>query len=217
MVEDADRRAAPGRPDARERILEAMLDLSADQGYELVSVDAILERAGVTQADFDANFASLEDCALQLVDDFLPPIAERIQAAYSAEERWPDSLRAASYVLADWIAEHPREARFGVVEMLKVSELARARREAVFMTCVYMIDAGRDRCEDPAGAPDLAGERAIGSLAEMLTKTLRQGPAEPRKFVPQLMYLAVLPYLGPESAREELSIPPPPEAEEGGG
>jgi len=218
VVEDRDRAPSSQRLPSRERILEAMLDLSVAQGYEHVSVDAILESAGASPTDFEADFTSLEDCALQLADHFAEPFRRRIEAAYESEELWPDSLRTASYEGAEWIVEHPREVRFGAVEMLKAGELARVRREAVFMSFAPMIDAGRERCPDPASAPDLVGARAIGSLAEILTKELRHGPAEPHKFVPQLMYLAVLPYLGPEVAAAELRIPPPPEpGEEGRG
>jgi AcrR family transcriptional regulator len=209
---DEQGRADAGRRSPRERILEAMLDLSVSEGYERISVAIVLERADATQADFDADFAGLEDCALQLVDSFLPAITEKIEVAYRAQEYWPDALRAASYVVADWIVSHPREVQFGAVEMLKVGELARVRRESVFMSFAYMINAGRECCEDPASAPELVGERAIGSLAEILTKELRHGMPDAHSFVPQLMYLAVLPYLGEEEARKELSIPPPGEA-----
>ncbi len=201
---ESDRRPAP-----RERILASLLDLSASAGYETVTVEALLEDADASQADFDANFADLEDCALQLVDSFLPAIQAEIEAAYGAEDYWPDALRAASYVVADWIVSHPSEVRFGAVEMLKVGELARVRREAVFMSFAYMINAGRECSADPASAPELVGERAIGSLAEILTAQLRQGMPDAHSFVPQLMYLAVLPYLGEEIARRELTIPPP--------
>jgi AcrR family transcriptional regulator len=141
----------PPRP--RERILEAMLELSTSQGYEAVTVEGLLQQATASQADFDADFADLEDCALQLVDSFLPPITAKIESAFRAEDYWPDALRAASYVVADWIVAYPREVRFGVVEMLKFGELARVRREAVFMSFAYMINAGHECCPDPASAP----------------------------------------------------------------
>ncbi len=213
----SDQPAAPGspwRPASRERILDALLDLSASGGYETVTVDALLESAAASEAEFDANFADLEDCAMQLLDRFLPAIQAKIESAYQAEDYWPDALRAASYVVADWIVSHPREVRFGAVELLKVGELARVRREAVFMSFAYMINAGRECCEDPAAAPELVGERAIGSLAEILTAQLRQGMPDAHSFVPQLMYLAVLPYLGEEIAARELTIPPPRRAED---
>jgi AcrR family transcriptional regulator len=198
-----------GHHSPRGRVLEALLDLSVSEGFESVSVEKILDRAGANRAEFDALFADLEDCAMQLVDAFLPGLVDPVEAAYRAEERWRDSLRAASYVGADWLVTHPREAQFGALEMLKVGELARIRRESVLMSFAYMINAGRERCEDPASAPELVGERAIGSMAEILTKELRHGPPDAHSFVPQLMYLAVLPYLGEEEARKELCIPRP--------
>jgi AcrR family transcriptional regulator len=193
----------------RERALEALLDLATERGYENVSLEDLLSRAGLTRVEFDAHFRGLQDCALQLVDSFFEPIKRQIQASYDAQERWPDSLRAASYVVADWIATNPREVRFGAIELPKVGEIGKARREEAFKTFTYMIDAGRAFAPDPSAAPDLSGERAIGSVAEMLTKALREPEVDPHAAVPQLMYLAVLPYLGPEAAMAELNIPPP--------
>jgi hypothetical protein len=54
-----------------------------------------------------------------------------------------------------------------------------------------------------------------GGIFNRIFATVGQGepiPPEP-KIVPQLMYGAVLPYLGPEVAKEELTIPPPPHPE----
>jgi hypothetical protein len=44
----------------------------------------------------------------------------------------------------------------------------------------------------------------------MLIKNLRRGTRQPPEdFVPELMFLAVRPYLGNRVALEELGIPPP--------
>jgi hypothetical protein len=50
----------------------------------------------------------------------------------------------------------------------------------------------------------------IGAIAEMLTKRLTQGEVDPYEFVPQLMSIAVRPYLGEDAAAKELARPPPP-------
>jgi hypothetical protein len=60
-------------------------------------------------------------------------------------------------------------------------------------------------------------EGVIGSIYGLLVKELQDGDgvAAAEGYVPEMMYLAVRPYLGHDVAREELSIPPPPERPEG--
>jgi AcrR family transcriptional regulator len=195
---------------ARERICEAMLELVYSQGYEATSVEEVLERGNASREEFDRLFASKEECAIAVFDHFMGDFEREIGAAYEAEEGWPDSLRAAAYAVAAWMLENPRGMRFGTVEMLWVSELAQARREAGFQTFIGMIDAGRDRALDPDSIPPYTAETIIGSVAEILTKRLQGGEFDPYALVPELMYLAVLPYLGAEAAARELAMPAPP-------
>lgn len=195
--------------EALRRIREASLELAWTQGYGAASVEEIAALAGVQREEFDRLFASKEDCALAVFESFIGDFNRFVDGAYEAEEAWPDSLRAAAYAVADWMREHPREVRFGAVDMLWAGELAQAQREKAFQRFVHMIDAGRAFSPDPALVPEAAAERAIGSMAAMITKRVQKGEADPYSYIPQLLYLAVLPYLGEEAAKRELSAPRP--------
>jgi hypothetical protein len=72
-----------------------------------------------------------------------------------------------------------------------------------------MIDEGRKELDDPDSMSRSSAEWVAGSYMEMMLKRLgRQGPMA-KELVPQLMYMAVRPYLGEEAAKEELAMPPP--------
>ena len=193
---------------AEGRIRAALLELACERGYRALSVAEVCRRAGVGEARFRAHFGSLEECALALFDEIEVELKSRIDSAYGSRPVWPDSLRAASYAVADWIEENPCEARFGSVEMLWVSELAQARREAAYLQFVGLIDAGRLVASDPDSIPATTAESVIGSIAGLVTKGLQGGELEPRALVPELMCLAVRPYLGREAAERELEIRP---------
>ncbi|HEX3361797.1 MAG TPA: TetR/AcrR family transcriptional regulator [Solirubrobacterales bacterium] len=198
---------------AIERIYEAALDLVTFKGYDEIDADQIAARAGVPRADFDRLFASKEECALALFDSFMGDCIEYVRAAYRGEPQWPDSLRAAAYALADWLDAHPREVRFGGLGILWVSDLAQVRREQALEHFARMADGGRAGAPDPALVPDSAAAGVVGAVAAALARRADQRDEAPRgsarSFVPQLMYLAVLPYRGEEAAARELSIPPP--------
>ena len=121
-------------------------------------------------------------------------------------------LRAAAYAAADFLSERPREVRFNVIAVLGAGEMVTARRDAYLRQLVDLVDAGRFELDDPDSLGRGVAESAIGSIFERMLRDVHRGGdvTDARAVVPELMYIAVRPYLGHEIAREELSIPPPP-------
>ncbi|HEU5104669.1 MAG TPA: TetR/AcrR family transcriptional regulator [Solirubrobacterales bacterium] len=194
----------------RAAYMEAMVDLAFEQGYENVTTEAIAARAGGSTADFETLFASKEVCARSLFEEHAAENMRQVRAAFDAEESWPDSLRAAAYAHARWIREHPRTMHFGVLEVLWAGEMATVLRERIISAYVEMIDAGREVAADPDSVPPLAAESIVGAIAQVMARNSTQiEELDPMAVVPEMMYLAVRPYLGEEAARAELSMPPP--------
>lgn len=199
----------------RERLKEAMIDLVIERGYEATSLEALLRRADVGLADFERHFADKRACFLWVFETEVERFHGLMLAAYERHESWRDGLRAAAYALARFVRENPRFVLYGTIAMSGGGDLAQVRRDAVLQTYVDLIDAGRSELEDPAAVPRAAAEAVIGSVFTTLRKkALVAEVTDPEQLVPEFMYLAVRPYLGDEVAREELSIPPPPELEE---
>lgn len=194
---------------ARERILDALLERSYQKGLPTVSIEEVIEQAQVSREEFESHFSSKEDCAIAAFERGLTSFREAVLGAYESEERWPDSLRAAAWAGAQWMEDNPRQIRFGAVELLWVGELAQTSREAAFRSFIRLIDAGREVAADPDAIPPHTAEQVVGAAAQLMTKHTHRGPYKPLEFVPETMYLAVLPYLGEEAARRELTIPPP--------
>ena len=194
----------------RAAYMQAMVDLAFERGYEDVTVEEIAARAGGSAEDFEAAFASKEACALTLVEERWVENMRQVRGAFDAEERWPDSLRAAAYAHARWLVENPRTAHFGVNELLRAGERANVLRERIIAGYMEMIEAGRELAEDPAAVPALAAESIVGAIAQLMARNSeRLEQRDPVAAVPEMMYLAVRPYLGEEAARRELTIPPP--------
>jgi AcrR family transcriptional regulator len=194
----------------RERFMEAMLDLTYEQGYESVSVEEIAATAGATPEDFAAAFTGKEDCAMAVLEELATNQMRTVRSAYDAGGEWPDSLRAGAYAVAGWLQENPKKVRFGMVEMLWAGELTSAWRDSFFQNYLDMFEAGKEVAKDPDSIPAFTAEGIIGSITGMLARRLQQpgGIGDPRQFIPELMYLAVLPYLGEEAARNELTMQP---------
>jgi len=207
------RATSNGRPesgDERQRIVAAMVELVAEQGYKATTIKQLLRRAGVSRADFRRSFAGKQACFLEAYDEMSERFVALVFAAFESEKEWRDGLRVAAYAAGRWIGEHPHEARYVVIEMVSAGEFAQTRRDETLRGFVDLIDAGRRQLDRPDSVSRAMAEGAVGGILGMLARQLRRGvPARPEDFVPDLMFVAVRPYLGNEAAREELSIPPP--------
>lgn len=202
-----------------ERVRRAVVDLVVERGYAATTVEAIIERAGVERAAFERRFAGKDDCCLRIYEAQLAEIDRRVVGAYLSRDAWRDRLRAAAYAAAGYVRDHPREVLFGEIQMREGAELAQARRDAYLQRLVDLVDAGRAELDDPGALSRGVAERALGAVYTLMLKRLQegQGTSAARSTVPELMYVAVRPYVGHEAALEELRIPPPPERREGPG
>lgn len=197
----------------RARIRDVVIGLVIEHGFEATTVEMVLERAQLTRADFDRDFESLADCCLQI---YLANVAEYDRLVLSAADdqgSWRERLRAVAYGTARYVQGRPQETRFDMIQMLGAGEMAQAQRDLFVARIVDLIDAGRQELDEPNSIGRGVAEGVLGSIYETLAKEIQQGRGtrSATDYVPQLMYIAVRPYLGHEAALEELEIPPPPE------
>jgi AcrR family transcriptional regulator len=204
--------APPERDPFTDPIAIATVDEVVERGYAAASVAGVLARPGVERDEFERCFVDLEDCALRTYEAFIADFERRVGSAYNGGDGWLAALRAAAYETADWMAANPKLVRFGTTEVLEMrSEMARVRREEVFLYCAALIDGGRAEAADPAAIPPSAPIVAVGSILQLLTHRVQKGAdIDAHAMVPEMMYAAVRPYVGEEVARVELTVPRPP-------
>jgi AcrR family transcriptional regulator len=191
-----------------------MVDLVLDRGFEAADAEAVSSRAGLSRAGFDRAFAGSEDCFLRPYWAFVAgPFEQRVFDAYEGGGTWREGLRGAGYAAARFIRDHRRECQFGSLAMMQAGPMAQVHREAQLQHLVDLIDAGRRQLADPDSLGRSVAEAALGSvyMAAVREVSAEQSP-DFEELVPELLYIAVRPYLGHDVAHRELSIPPPPES-----
>jgi AcrR family transcriptional regulator len=209
--------AAPADLSPRERIREALMDLAVELGWEGLTLEAVLERADVERAEFERHFDGLEDCYLQIYRENAAEFETPLIAAFDAGPTWREGARAAVYLAARHIRDHPRGAAFSLLQRFNVDDLIQEHRERQMRMIVERIDLGRQEMDDPDSLSPQVAEGIMGSIFEMLMGEFQRGNGDRiEEFVPTVMYVGVLPYLGHEAALEELTIPPPPDPSKGG-
>jgi AcrR family transcriptional regulator len=190
--------------------MEAMLDLAFEHGYDGVTVEDIAARAGGNTEDFEHHFPTKQECAVAVLEEIAENNLRAVRDAFDREDRWPYSLRAAAYAHVRWILENPKKMHFGLLETLWAGEMTSALRDNLFRSYVEMIDLGRAVAPDPDAIPAYTAEGAVGSITQVVVRNMgKPGAGDLISQVPEMMYLAVRPYLGEEVARRELTLPPP--------
>lgn len=192
----------------RERLLAAMLRATAELSYREVSVQDVLERAGVSRPTFYEHFENKEDCFLAAFDTAAARLRERLERAAGGEdaESWRDRLRLGLEELLSFVAEEPDAAMSLIVDARAACPAALGRRDELLDHFAGCIDS-QVRSEASAGpAPSpIAAAGIVGGIENLLYARLNRGEIDDlESLLPPLMYFAVLPYEGHEAASEEL-------------
>lgn len=181
-----------------------MLVAVGTEGYEATSVRSVLDRTGLYRQAFYDDFADKADCYLQAHDEGSARVEELIRAAALAERGWPRQLRAGLQALLDFLEAEPDVGRALIVEVHPAGPPARERRATAMRRAADYLD--RARLEEGAQeAPAIASEAVVAGIVAVLHSRLANRRDEGlRLLLPELMYVAVLPYFGPEAAAGEL-------------
>jgi AcrR family transcriptional regulator len=185
-----------------------MLEAVGEVGYEGTSVRTVLDRSQLYRQAFYDNFASKEDCYLQAYDAAVKRIEAGIRAAAAGETSWSGRLRAGLGALLDFLDAEPDVGRALIVEVHPAGPAALAKREAALARARGFLDQGRDAAGTNGNEPPRLAPEAIASGIHMVIHS-RLAAGEDggfRDLLPQLMYVAVLPYFGPQAAKQELAL-----------
>jgi AcrR family transcriptional regulator len=198
----------PGVEEAR-RLHQALLDLSAEQGYANVELGELLERAEVDEVAFHRHYDDLDACFAAVLGEIYEEFFAAAQQAVAGERGWRDRMRATAYALLRFLRRDERVAHLAAVEAQSV-DAAQGPFLETFNRLVDLIDEGSAE----AGGPDSPGRATALGVGGVVFARIQEAVSERElelgeEEIPELMYAAVFPYLGAEAAAEELRIPPP--------
>jgi AcrR family transcriptional regulator len=181
---------------ARERILDAMVDVVAVHGYADVTVERVITHAGVSEEEFERSFADLETCLLAVLDRTASHAIRIVQRAAAravrevpvtdAQEQVELVFEPSLHALLSCAAKQPELTRVCVVEVATIGSRGLAKRDAALERFVQLLEqALPDLPERPS---QLASEMVVGGIHELLQRRARIGD------------LAELPQLSPALA-----------------
>lgn len=205
------------KPSQRERLIEAMVSLSGQQGYQSLSIAQISAAAGVSSATFYEQFSDREECLLEAYRSLTGAMLARLDGSLRAGE-WASAARAAFGELIDGVRADPDAGRLMFVEAL--SGGARVRRELAMV-----LDGLEQRAESLLDVPppegftlDIPARALIGAVRHVVSRHLRTHNEDRLELLTDDMLAWMAGYAVPASAgrwsasalREQASTPAAP-------
>jgi len=185
------------------RILQGMLEAVGKRGYERATVEDAVAAAGLYRQAFYDSFADKEDCYLQAIDAGCAWVELTMREAALGEATWRGQLREALKGLLRFLDDQPEMGRALLVEVHAAGPEAVSKRTAAMERAATLIDRARQESDD--GAPAISAEAVVAGINAVLHSRLAANQKSGYgRLLPELMYLAVLPYFGPDAAAGEM-------------
>jgi AcrR family transcriptional regulator len=186
----------------RGRILTAVAQAAAALGYAEMSVESIIERAGVSRRTFYDHFKNKEDAFLAAYDAAIRQQVHHIKLAYLRKNTVRERLRAGIAAYLDLLASEPEAARMCIVEVLAAGPRALARRTEAMRMFTALIEDNIHELLPGCPVAALAAETIVGGIHEVVYSRILQGRTGELPALAASLFTAIL-VLGaaPHSAR----------------
>jgi AcrR family transcriptional regulator/DNA-binding MarR family transcriptional regulator len=191
-------------------MLAAAVDAVGDIGYARLTVAAVISRARVSRKTFYEVFADREDCFLAVFEHAIARATAAATDAYGQGASWRAGIRCALGSLLMLIDDEPTLAKLWIVEAAAAGHEVSQRRSEILAALAEAIDRGRVTASAKGQPPQVSAEGVVGgALAVLHTRIMKRAEEPMINLLGPLMYMIVLPYLGPRAASRELEKPAP--------
>jgi AcrR family transcriptional regulator len=183
----------------RERLLNGVVEAVAEHGFNATTIGRITDAAKISRRTFYEYFRGKEDCFLAAYAMIDEHVRGAMLAAAAPTEPWPEQVRARLAALLEVLGRDLAVARFYLTEPLAAGgEIAARYRDAM------QLLAETIRPESTLSEMDVEvrDQALMGGIATLIARRLNAGePDRLRELLPDLVELALSPYLGREEAR----------------
>lgn len=186
----------------RERMLLAVAEAVAEQGYATTTVADIIARARLSRRTFYEHFTDKEECFLAAYDTVVEQMLAGVGHAYEhAGDDWTHRVHDGLEAFVNYLVAEPAFARMCIVEVVAAGAEARGRRDAAMRVFVDFLQPGREQAPRGVVVPELAADIVVGGIYEIIyTRLLRDSAQELVEMLPQLVYCALVPFVGHRAA-----------------
>lgn len=185
----------------RRRIMDAIAELTAEQGYDATKIGDIVRRAGVARKTLYDNFEGKEEVFLAAFDSAVDEALERIEAdCAEVEGGWEERVQAGLASFLRYVAENPALARMCMIEALSATQAATERYEAAMQR---FVDLTKRTVPQDDQLPETIEETLVGGVAWIVYQQIRRQEAEQAEdLLPELSEFMLAPFQGAAEAQK---------------
>lgn len=195
-----DRGAAP-HPDpnaAYERLVTAVTETIAEQGYADTTIIEIAERASASLSTFYGNFENKEDALLAALEREREQSLAAARAAVDTAPDWPRGIRAGIDAVFGYFAAEPAAASVALVDAFTAGTEGLEGGDQSIWAFQVFLEPGHELAPDTPALVDEALANAVYSLAY---GQIRQGRVEQmRELGPTATFVTLTPFIGAATA-----------------
>lgn len=187
----------------RERILDAVAQLTSAHGYTELTALSIAERADVSERAFLAHFKNKDEAFAAAVEVGHAKGQAIVERARSSAADWRTGVRNGVGALLEFFASEPYFTRMAFIDApLAGPAMARRVNEHAGAYGRLLLDGGPQRKRPPAITP----EATVHGLFELAFHQAAQDrTVELTRLAHEATYLALAPYIGVSEAAELLA------------
>jgi AcrR family transcriptional regulator len=187
----------------RERILDAVANLTAAEGYAKLKVEGIAKRAAVSLKAFYEHFDDKEDAFLVAYEVGHGKALACAERAYASESDWRFAVRAGLAALFNFLASEPSFAHIALIDALTATGDTAKRSTAGVNAFAKMLVPGLEEAPGQGPLPPVLVEAIAGGVFELcLHYALQERVAELPELTPSATYIALAPFVGGEQAAQ---------------
>ncbi|MFI5008791.1 MAG: TetR/AcrR family transcriptional regulator [Solirubrobacterales bacterium] len=198
----------------RERIVDAVANLTSAGGYADLTVEKIASEAAMSLQTFYDHFKSKEEAFLFAYEVGHARGLALVERAYEAQADWPSGVKAAIVTLLEYLGSEPAFARLALLHMLIATPRAAERANAGITEYLSVLEPGFQETSEHPRPPAITIEAIGGGLGELMYNCIMRDRV---RDLPSMgihaTYVALAPFMGPEHAArvaiEPLSRPLP--------
>jgi AcrR family transcriptional regulator len=185
----------------RERILDAVANLTAADGYADLTVEKIAGEAAMSLQTFYDHFNSKEEAFLFTYEVGHARGLALVERAYEAQADWPSGVKAAVSALLHYLGSEPAFAQAALLHMLIATPRAAERANAGITEYLSVLEPGFEETSERRRPPAITIEAIGGGLGELMYScVMRNRAVELPSLTTHATYVALAPFIGPEQA-----------------
>ncbi len=186
----------------QERIVDATAAIVAEKGLAALTIPEIARRANVSYQTFYGIYPSKHDAFMGAQKVGMHQALRITVEAYDAhKDDWPRAVAASLTALIHYLASEPAHAHLSVVDTFAASpETIEIRNAGMDAFAAYLLQ-GQRLAPERSAVPSITAEAVAGGVWQVLHHYIQSERVQELPFVaPQLIYMALTPYVGTAEA-----------------